>query len=119
MQSTALQWQDKLNTPQAQTHDFAMSSFEEIKQADRNFRKILDELFDGEENVNLIECLLEGTTVNAIEWKPVSQISHTYAELVRLEMYGRLKKLPEQHMFPEIDHKTAPPKDQDLSLIHI
>jgi hypothetical protein len=118
MLSDALLWQDKTKTPQGLTHDFAMFQFQRVKQLDEEFSRILDSLLEAETNIGVVECLLEGTTVPAIEWKPVSQIRNTFAESVHHEQYGRLRKLPEPHEFPELHAPKSPVKDQEETFVN-
>lgn len=119
--SNVLFWQDKSNnTPQGRTHDFAMTTFERIKNLDHNFSRMLDALLEGEENVSLVECLLEGTNVPPVEWKPITQINRTFAEAVRLEQWGRIKELPPTHKYPELEiGKKEPKKDQDMRFVNL
>lgn len=113
-----LNWQDKQNVPQGLTHDFSMKSFEKVKEQDDNFTRILDTLLDGESQISLVDCLLDGTTVKPVEWKPLSAINHTFEERVRIEQSTRIQEMPSPHEFPELKQSDKIEKDQDMRFVN-
>lgn len=118
LMSSVIFWQDKKNTPQGLTHDFAMTKFSQVKQLDKKFERILDTLFEGEENVKMIEYLMEGTSVPPIEWKPVGSIDMAFDDKVRSEQWGMIRELPPPNEFPELVPHKKLYKDQDKEFVN-